>query len=59
MDWIRDLRFEKREARKEGLAEGQEQARIETARIMLTKNFSIKDIAEISGLSISKIEELK
>ncbi len=32
---------------------------IETAKKMITKNFSTEDIMDISGLSLSQIEELQ
>ena len=43
------------EARKEG----ERLAKIESARKMLKKGFDISDIAEISGLSIEEIQNLK
>ncbi len=40
------------------IEEGKEVARYEIAEVMLTKNFSYSDIAEITGFDIAEIEEL-
>ena len=51
------------EARAEGLAEGREEGReeqnLENARKMLEKRIPLKDISDITGLSIEKINALK
>lgn len=44
---------------KKGIKEGIKEKAIETAKIMLKKNFSINDISEITGLSIEEINKLK
>ena len=42
-----------------GFTEGEKKKQIEIAKKMLKKNMNIKDIAELTGLSEKKIEELK
>ena len=50
------------EGRKEGIRigekKGQSEKAIETARKMLARNYPVNDIADITGLSVKKIEEL-
>ena len=46
------------EGRAEGRAEGEENAKIATARRMLTKGMPIELTAEISGLSVERVMEL-
>ena len=49
----------RREGRKEGIAIGEERAKLEAARNMLLTNLgTIEQIAEITGLSKEKINEL-
>ena len=43
---------------KEGVEEGIEKTKKDIARNMKKKNYSIKDIAEITGLSIDEIEKI-
>ncbi len=58
---IMDKRVE--ESKKEGIKEGEKsgimKSKLETARNMLKKKFSIKDISEITGLKTSEIEKIK
>ena len=41
-----------------GEKKGQSEKAIETARKMLTRNYPVNDIADITGLSVKKIEDL-
>ena len=43
----------------EGKIEGQKEKTIEIAKVMLLKNISVKDISDITGLSIKEIEKLQ
>ena len=43
----------------QGMIEGIKQTKIETARNMLNKNFSISDICDVTGLSKEEVESLK
>lgn len=54
-DYKMDIAVKKEEA----FAEGKEVANAEAAKKMLLKNYSIRDIAEITGLSTEQIIELK
>lgn len=45
--------------RAEGLTQGREEARVETARSMLKKDYSINEIAEITGLSAEQVAALR
>ena len=47
------------EGRAEGIEEGSKQKAYEIAKKMLKKGNSIKDICDITGLSIEEIEELR
>lgn len=42
-----------------GLAEGERNRNIEIAKNMLAKNYDIKDIAELTNLSVEDIQKLK
>ena len=53
-----DLFLAKKKSREEGLAEGEHKKAIETARKMLLKGFSIKDVVDCSGLSMEEVEKL-
>jgi predicted transposase/invertase (TIGR01784 family) len=41
-----------------GIAEGEAKGKVETARGMKVKGYSMVDIAEITGLSVTEIEDL-
>ena len=47
-----------KEGRKEGLAEGRKAEKIEIAKSMLEKDYTISDISDITGLSAKEIEKL-
>ena len=47
------------EGRDEGIEIGRETANIETAKNMLKKGYAVKEIADITNLSIQEIESLK
>ena len=61
-DWNAGIRFAEKKAKAEGLEEGLEKGRIEKAismaKALKKKAMSVKDIAEITGLSVQKIEAL-
>ena len=48
----------KSEAREEGIKQGMQQAKLETAKNALTMNLSIEQVAALTGLSIEEIEKL-
>ena len=54
IDQIATTAFAVEKAKEEGRAEG----KIETAKAMLAKKYSVKDIAEITGLSLEEIAKL-
>ena len=47
------------EGRAEGKVEGKNERNIEIAKNLLARQMDIKDIAEVTGLSIEEIEKLK
>ena len=47
------------EGRKEGRKEGEREAKLETARKLLDKGIDIEIIADVTGLSVEELEELK
>ena len=49
----------KAEGRAEGKVEGKNERNIEIAKNLLARQMDIKDIAEVTGLSIEEIEKLK
>ena len=46
------------EERAEGRAEGREEEKVSIAKVLLRKKMSLKDIEEITGLSLVQIERL-
>ena len=48
----------KEDYRREGKLEGAQLTTIKTARNMLAKDMSIKDISDVTGLSVNEIEKL-
>jgi len=44
---------------KKGIEKGIEKGKIDTAKVMLARNMPLKEIAEITGLSLDTIEKLK
>ena len=54
-----DIKVQRREAYREGLAEGAEQKAIETAKEALENNIPIETTAKITGLPIASVEKLK
>jgi len=56
MDWARKQAA--KEAKAEGITQGIAKAKIEDAIKMKEKGFAIEDIADITGLSITEIENL-
>jgi len=42
----------------EGIAQGSEQAKIETARNLLNMNLSLEQVVQGTGLSLETVEEL-
>ena len=61
-DWNAGIRFAEKKAAEKAKAEGLEEGRIEKAismaKVLKKKAMSVKDIAEITGLSVQKIEAL-
>ena len=47
------------EARKEALAEGREQSKLDIAKAMLEKNYDINSIYDITNLSLDVLEKLQ
>ena len=58
-DYDLDMQVKAEEAREEGLAEGQQQKAIETAKKMLKKNYPTSDISEITGLPLDQVLEMQ
>ena len=54
-----DKRIEMNGARKEGLKEGERNKAISFALKLLDKNYNIKEISELTELSIEEVENLK
>ena len=54
-----EIKYAKEDGRNEGIKQGLEQNRIETARKMLNKGMILDDIVEITGLSKKQIEKLR
>ena len=48
----------KEEGLEQGRTEGLEQGRLEMARAMKGKNYSVKEISELTGLTPEKIENI-
>ena len=42
-----------------GKIEGKKEEKLEIAKVMLSKNICVKDISDITGLSIEEIEKLQ
>ncbi len=61
-DYWNGIRLAKRAAREEGWKDGREEGRKDeqkkTARNMLTRNYPVADIAEITGLPVEDIQAL-
>ena len=58
----RDVIFdgnEKEEAFEDGVERGIKQKAIDVAKAMLQKNYDVKDICEITKLSLNQVERLK
>jgi predicted transposase/invertase (TIGR01784 family) len=47
------------ELKREGFEQGIAKGKIDTAKVMLARNMPLKEIAEITGLSVDTIEKLK
>ena len=58
-DYETDIRVQRREAFEDGVAEGVEQNKIETAKNLIHKNIPLETIAECTGLPLEKVQELK
>ena len=54
-----DIKVQRREAYREGLAEGIEQTKIETAKKLFSMGLSLEQVAEGTGLPLEKVKELK
>ena len=53
------LLYERREGKAEGIAEGEANANIATAKRLLSMGFNVQDIAKATSLSIEQVEALK
>ena len=58
-DYETDIRVQRREAFEDGVAEGVEQNKIETAKNGLKNNIPVEMIVKITGLTENKVLELK
>ncbi|MBO5117215.1 MAG: Rpn family recombination-promoting nuclease/putative transposase, partial [Treponema sp.] len=54
-----DIKVQRREAYREGLEQGAEQTKIETAKKLLIDNLPIEQIAKYTDLPLEKVQELK
>lgn len=59
MDWARELNYEKERGYSIGYGTGLKSAKLEAAENLLKKNISPDIIAECTGLSLAKVEEIK
>ena len=61
-DYETDIRVQRREAFEDGVAEGieqgAEQTKIETAKNLLKEGLSVEQIARCTNLSLEKVQEL-
>ena len=57
-DYETDIRVQRREAFEDGVAEGAEQTKIETAKNLLKEGLSAEQIARCTNLSLEKVQEL-
>ena len=57
-DYDTDIAVQRREAFDDGLSQGMQQAKLETAKNALTMNLSIEQVAALTGLSPEEIEKL-
>ena len=61
-DYETDIRVQRREAFEDGLAEGIEQGaektKIETAKKLISMGLSLAQVAEGTGLTLEKVQEL-
>jgi len=55
---LNDMRAAQSVKYNEGLAEGEKNAKIETAKRMLKRGLAIEDVADFSGLSVDEISNL-
>ena len=53
-----DIKVQRREAYREGLEQGAEQKAIETAKKLISMGLSLEQVAEGTGLSLEKVQEL-
>ena len=57
-DYETDIRVQRREAFEDGVAEGAEQTKIETAKNLLKEGLSVEQIARCTNLTLEKVQEL-
>ena len=58
-DYDTDIAVQREEAFNEGISQGAEQAKIETARNFLIEELSVEQVARCTGLPLEKVKELK
>ena len=58
-DYETDIRVQRREAFEDGVAEGAEQTKIETAKNALKNNIPVEMVVKITGLTENKVLELQ
>ena len=58
-DYDTDIAVQREEAFNEGVSQGTEQAKIETARNLLIEGLSVEQVARCTGLPLEKVKELK
>ena len=58
-DYETDIRVQRREAFEDGVAEGVEQNKIETAKNALKNNIPVEMVVKITGLTENKVLELQ
>ena len=54
-----DIKVQRREAYREGLEQGAEQTKIETAKKLLKEGLPVEQIARCTDLPLEKVQELK
>jgi predicted transposase/invertase (TIGR01784 family) len=57
-DYDTDIAVQRREAFDDGLSQGMQQAKLETAKTLLAFGDSIEKVSKVTGLSVEEIEKL-
>ena len=58
-DYATDIEVQREEAFEKGISQGEYQAKIETAKNLLSMNLSIENISKATSLSVDEIKNLQ